>query len=162
MIIKKSKYLICDVDGVMTTGQYLYSSFGKTHKIFGPHDHDGIKILKDLIKIVFVTADKNGFSISKRRIQKDMGQKIILIKEKDRYSYLAKNFGLKNIIYIGDGLYDAEILKDCLFGICPKNARKEAKRYANYITPSKSGEGAVLDACLKIKNKFFNKIKIKK
>ena len=40
MIIEKSKYLICDVDGVMTTGQYLYSSIDKTHKIFGPHDQD--------------------------------------------------------------------------------------------------------------------------
>ena len=92
MLKKKIKYLICDVDGVMTSGHYLYSKFGKSYKIFGPHDHDGIKILKNLIKIIFITADKNGFSISKRRIQKDMEQKIILVNEEDRYSYLEKKF----------------------------------------------------------------------
>tara|TARA_B110000008_G_scaffold276562_1_gene316065 strand:- start:879 stop:1352 length:474 start_codon:yes stop_codon:yes gene_type:complete len=155
MLKKKIKYLICDVDGVMTSGHYLYSKFGKSFKIFGPHDHDGIKILKNLIKIIFITADKNGFSISKRRIQKDMEQKIILVNEEERYSYLEKNFGLRNIIYMGDGFYDAPIIKDCYFGICPKNARIEAKRCADFITPSNSGEGAVLDACLKIKKLFF-------
>ena len=51
--------------------------------------------------------------------------------------------------------FDARILKECFFGICPKNARIEARKNSNYITPSRSGEGAVLDACLKIKNKFF-------
>ena len=48
----------------------------------------------------------------------------------------------------------AKILKDCRFGITPNNARIEAKKSANYITPSKSAEGAVLDAALKILKVF--------
>ena len=52
---------------------------------------------------------------------------------------------------MGDGYYDAKILKSCFFGIVPNNARVEAKESADYITPSNSGEGAVLDACLKIR-----------
>ena len=36
------------------------------------------------------------------------------------------------------------------FWCCTKNARIEAKNSANYITPSKSAEGAVLDAAKKI------------
>ena len=52
--------LIIDVDGVMTTGQFLYSSKGKEYKIFGPHDTDGLKIIKDKINIVFISADKRG------------------------------------------------------------------------------------------------------
>ncbi len=152
---KKPKFLIIDVDGVMTTGHHIYSKNGKLFKIFGPHDHDGIKLLKDFIKILFVTADKIGFSISKKRIQTDMKQKIILLNEKDRYDFLKSKFGLQNIVYIGDGIHDEKIIKDCLYGISPKNARSEAKKHAKYITSSKSGEGAVLDACLKVKNLFF-------
>lgn len=152
---KKPKFLIIDVDGVMTTGHHIYSEEGKLFKIFGSHDHDGIKILNNSIQILFITADKIGFPISKRRIQKDMKQKIILLSEDDRFSFLKKKFGLENIVYIGDGIHDAKVLKECLYGICPRNARKEAKKYANYITSSKSGEGAVLDACLKIKSLFF-------
>ena len=42
-----------------------------------------------------------------------------------------------------------------MFGIAPKNARKEAKESADFVTESNSGEGAVLDACLEIIKKYF-------
>ena len=38
----KPKYFILDVDGVMTTGQFMYSKNGKIFKVFGPHDSDGL------------------------------------------------------------------------------------------------------------------------
>ena len=52
------KYLIIDVDGVMTTGAFHYSEKGKATKVFGPHDNDGLKIVKKFFNIIFVTADK--------------------------------------------------------------------------------------------------------
>ena len=55
---------------------------------------------------------------------------------------------------MGDGYHDAKILKASMFGIAPKNARKEAREGANFVTETNSGEGAVLDACLKIIDKF--------
>jgi hydroxymethylpyrimidine pyrophosphatase-like HAD family hydrolase len=56
---------------------------------------------------------------------------------------------------MGDGIFDAEILKKAKYGIAPRNARHEAKKNANYVTKNNSAEGAVLDACLNIKNKFL-------
>jgi 3-deoxy-D-manno-octulosonate 8-phosphate phosphatase KdsC-like HAD superfamily phosphatase len=38
------KHVIFDVDGVFTTGQFLYDVNGKAYKIFGPHDFDGLKM----------------------------------------------------------------------------------------------------------------------
>jgi len=152
--MRKINFVI-DVDGVMTTGQFLYSSKGKAFKIFGPHDSDGLKLIKDKVNILFITADKRGFPISKKRIE-DMGYEIELISEKDRYSYINDSFGLENTMYIGDGIFDAPIIRDCLFGIAPANARIEAKNWADYITPSKSAEGAVCDACIIINKKFFS------
>ena len=70
--INKPKVLILDVDGVMTTGQLLYSENGKTMKVFGPDDHDGLSLLKKFLEIRFITGDKTGFKISKRRIVKDI------------------------------------------------------------------------------------------
>ena len=87
-----------------------------------------------------------------------MGYKLKLVSEENRFQYLSKKFGIKNIIYMGDGIYDAKILSECYYGIAPKNARIEAKKSSDYITKSRSAEGAVLDACLHIKTKFFNKI----
>ena len=51
------KTFLLDVDGVLTTGKFLYSIEGKMFKEFGPHDHDGLKLLKNLINIKFITCD---------------------------------------------------------------------------------------------------------
>mgnify|MGYP001449945127 CR=1 FL=1 len=141
--------LIIDVDGVMTTGQFIYSNAGKQFKIFGAHDSDGLKLLKNHFKITFITADKRGYRITKKRIVDDLEYDLKLISEEDRYEFCNK-IGFKKIIFIGDGIHDAKILKKCFFGIAPKNARIEAKNSASYITPSRSAEGAVLDAAKKI------------
>ena len=148
---ENKKVVIFDVDGVMTTGQFLYSSNGKEYKIFGPHDNDGIKMIRGIVEILFVTADKRGYPITERRIVDDMGQKFCLVSEDERYDFIEARYGMSNVVYMGDGYYDAKILKSCFFGIVPNNARVEAKESADYITPSNSGEGAVLDACLKIR-----------
>ncbi len=149
--LKHAQIVIFDVDGVMTTGQFLYSINGKEYKLFGPHDNDGIKMIKDLIRVIFITADKRGYPITKKRIVDDMRQELYLVSEDERFDFIETHYGMANVIYMGDGYYDAKILEKCLFGIAPNNARVEAKKSADYITPSNSGEGAVLDACLKIK-----------
>ena len=51
----KFKVLILDVDGVMTTGHFLYSEDGKYLKIFGPDDNDALRLLSKFIEIRFVT-----------------------------------------------------------------------------------------------------------
>ena len=40
------KVFLLDVDGVMTTGQFAYTTNGKTMKIFGPDDNDALQITK--------------------------------------------------------------------------------------------------------------------
>ena len=62
---KIPKNIIIDVDGVLSTGQFIYSQKGKIFKIFGRHDNDGLKIIKNFFSILFITADKKGFKISK-------------------------------------------------------------------------------------------------
>ena len=84
-----------------------------------------------------------------------MGFKLKLVQEEKRYNYINKKFGLKNVIYMGDGYFDSKILKDAFYGIAPKNARIEAKKTANFVTNSNGGDGAVLDACIHIDRKFF-------
>jgi 3-deoxy-D-manno-octulosonate 8-phosphate phosphatase (KDO 8-P phosphatase) len=157
MIKKKYKpeYLILDVDGVMTTGKFLYSDKGKVMKVFGAHDSDGLKLINKFLKILFISADKRGFEITKKRIQNDLGYKLKFVTAEERYEFI-KKMNFQKVAYIGDGYFDKKILKDCLYGIAPKNARVEARKNANYVTSSNSGEGAVLDACLKLISKFFN------
>lgn len=54
---------VLDVDGVMTTGQFLYSQDGKAYKIFGPHDAEGLKMIRNHIleiKKNFLKGVENG------------------------------------------------------------------------------------------------------
>ena len=157
--MEKLKFVL-DVDGVMNTGQFLYSAEGKAFKIFGPHDRDGLKLLRDKVEIRFITADKKGLPITKKRIVDDMGCKLDVVPEEERDEYFSKNYRMENLIYMGDGFHDAKILKACKFGIAPASARKEAKQAADFVTESKAGEGAVLDACLKILEVFFAKARV--
>ena len=48
MIMKNKipRYLVIDIDGVMTTGTFQYSEKGKIIKTFGAHDNDGLKFSK--------------------------------------------------------------------------------------------------------------------
>ena len=45
-LLKKPKFFVLDVDGVMTTGHFFYTKSGKVMKMFGPDDHDALLLLK--------------------------------------------------------------------------------------------------------------------
>ena len=146
--------LIMDVDGVLNTGHVVYSADGKMFKLFGPHDKDGLKIIKQYLSdITFITADITGWDITYRRIVTDWGydaSQLVLVSEEDRMGYFEKNCDFETTAFIGDGYNDAPILKRVKIGIAPASARIEAKNAADYVTDSVAGSGAVLDACLYI------------
>ena len=144
------KALILDVDGVMTTGQFLYNADGKAYKIFGPDDSDGLKLIDKLITICFVSADKRGFAISKKRIVDDMGYNLSLVSSSERLAWIKQKFDPSDVIYMGDGFFDHEIMKEVGYSIAPQNADINAKNAANYVTERNGGDRAVAEACVHI------------
>lgn len=155
--ISKNLIFICDVDGVLTTGHFLYSSEGKIMKIFGPDDNDALAELSNYMEIRFVTSDKRGFEISKARVVKDMGYRLDLVSSKDRPSWIQNNSLNKNVIYMGDGILDHLVFDVVFYSIAPLNSCKSAKESANHVTASKGGDRAVAEACKHIISKFFPK-----
>ena len=151
----KPKVFVVDVDGVMTTGQLCYTETGKTMKIFGPDDHDGLSLLKNFIEIRFVTGDKSGFKISKSRIVKDMKFKLDLVSTVRRIDWISERYQLDDVIYMGDGIFDHYVFKKVKYSITTHNADYLAKKTANYITKRNGGDRAVAEACLHILNMFF-------
>ena len=149
------KNFIIDIDGVMTNGQMLYNKNGKYIKIFGPDDNDMLLILKKYINICFITADKKGYSITKKRIVNDMGFKLYYVNVLDRVQWIDKKFTLKKTIYMGDSIFDSIALQKVAYGIAPKNADKYAKKSSKHITKTSGGDRAVSEACVFILKKFF-------
>jgi len=158
---KKITDFILDIDGVFTTGQFLYTADGKFAKIFGAHDADGIKLIRPYLDIHTITADKRGFDITQKRIQEDMGLVLHLVSEEDRLTWLQKNFDLKKCVFMGDGIFDTQVFSHVAYSIAPINAFYLTKKHADYVTESRSGEGAVAEACWHIIEKFFEPLDIK-
>lgn len=151
----KPSCLILDVDGVMTTGQFLYTAEGKTIKVFGPDDNDGLSLLRNYLEIRFVTGDKKGFAISKKRIVDDMGFPLDLVSTIRRIDWISEKYDPKRVIYMGDGIFDHYVMKKVGYSIAPANADKLAKQHANFITERTGGDRSVAEACLHILEKFF-------
>ena len=119
--------------------------------MFGPHDNDGVKLLKkNNIDVVFISADKRGFPITSTRIQ-DMKCKVYNVSEADRVrwieNYISEN-GYERSLFFGDGIGDipAKFVVD--YFVAPLNGRIEAREAAAYVTPSIGGQGAFLDVAL--------------
>jgi len=151
----KPLVLILDVDGVMTTGQLGYTESGKTMKIFGPDDHDGLSLLKNYIEIRFVTGDKTGFNISKRRIVDDMKFELDLVSTIKRSEWISEKYNLDQVIYMGDGIFDHYVFKKVGYSIATANSDILAQNSADYVTSRNGGDRAVAEACLHILEKFF-------
>lgn len=143
--------VISDCDGCLTDGKFVYTVDGKVAKVFGPHDNDGVKMLKKLgYDILFITADARGFDITAKRI-KDMKCNIMLVSEDTRDAFVSSYIKPYSwSCFFGDGISDINAGKCVNFFACPANARKEVKSVADFITESKGGEGAFLDLAIEI------------
>jgi 3-deoxy-D-manno-octulosonate 8-phosphate phosphatase (KDO 8-P phosphatase) len=155
MLNKKPKCFILDVDGVMTTGHFLYTAEGKVIKIFGPDDNDGLSLLKNNLEVRFVTGDKKGFAISHKRIVDDMKFPLELVSTIRRVDWIRERYALEDVIYMGDGIFDHYVMREVGYAISPANGDKLAKGYADYVTERSGGDRAVAEACLHIMEKFF-------
>ena len=152
--------LIIDVDGVVTDGKMIYSKDGKEYKTFGPDDTDSLDWLKEQwpdLNIVFVSADKRGFEISKKRVE-DMGFKIEYMPSKHRWQYMQQyGYKLDETIYIGDGWHDGETFDNILYSLCPYDSWLYSRNKADVVLRNSGGERCVAEACIEI-DAFLRKI----
>lgn len=138
------KQVVTDVDGVLTDGCFYYTEEGKVMKKFGPHDGDGVKMIRALgIEVYAISADHRGFPITKRRLD-DMKVDIQLVSEADRFSHIQERFGFEETIFIGDGVHDAPVLKKVKYGFAPADATKEALNSAINLKTT-GGRGVLLE-----------------
>lgn len=158
---KIPKNLVLDVDGVMTDGRFYYTAEGKAMKVFGPDDADALSILKKKMNIVFISGDKRGFPITKKRIE-DMKFPIEQVSTFDRLNWINKRFDPAETIYMGDGIYDSFVFDGVFYGIAPDNAFHLTKEKADFVTKNKGGHGAVAEAVCHILERFFEPLELDK
>lgn len=151
----KPEVFIMDVDGVLTDGKFYYSVDGKVMKKFGADDNDALSLLKPYMNIIFVTGDKRGFEISKKRIVDDMHMELNLVSTIKRIDWIKERYDKDKVIYMGDGIFDHYVMREVGYSISTYDADENAKKYASYVTKRSGGNRAVAEACMHILEKFF-------
>lgn len=143
----KPKYLIFDVDGVLTDGKFYYSADGKVMKAFGVHDTDALKLIREHFEIRFITADDKGLEITSRRVITDMGYPLTFVPPGSRKTVIEHYANDGGVVFMADSFTDVPAMEAATFSIAPANAHPAAKSEAWAVTRADGGSGAVAEAC---------------
>ncbi|MCG2726007.1 MAG: HAD hydrolase family protein [Elusimicrobia bacterium] len=151
---KKIELLLMDVDGVLTDGKmyFIPQANGKTRefKAFNALDGIGVRMLALFnISCGIITgresedAEERARLLAMKYAYQGFLSKIKPLEE------ILKDSGIKpeNTAYIGDDLTDIPALRKVGLACAPKNAVKEVKEVAHFITEKAGGEGAVREVC---------------
>lgn len=148
--LKRIKWLLLDVDGVLTDGRLIYSENGEEIKIFHVHDGHGIKMIQSLgIKVGVISG--RGCSALEFRLA-EMGVDYIATNRNDKGKVLDEmtviyGDAIYQSAHIGDDIPDIEIFEKILIKVAVKNAVIEVVNNADIILNNKGGYGAVREFC---------------
>ena len=158
---KKIKFVLTDVDGVLTDGGMYYNSKGDTMKKFHTRDGMGVTLLrKKGINVVLVTKEKN--EIIKQWAKKMKVKKLYdgVLNKEAILEKICKGFKItpQEVSYIGDDINDLGLLSKVGFSATPSDGIDEVKKQCDYVCKNKGGNAAfreIADIILSAqKNKF--------
>ena len=144
----KIKLLICDVDGVLTDGTKYYGQGGTaSFKTFCDKDFTAIKRIKAAgVNVCFLSGDNNiNHAIAKNRnidFYYSSGQ-----SKANFLKTFCKKYecDISEIAFIGDDLFDLDLLDKLKYSFCPSDACREVKESCFHVTSSKGGDNVLME-----------------
>jgi 3-deoxy-D-manno-octulosonate 8-phosphate phosphatase (KDO 8-P phosphatase) len=158
--LNKIKLVILDVDGVLTSGQIVYSNSGEELKFFNIKDGLAIKQLQEHgIAVAIITARESTI-VTRRATELNIQYVYQNQKNKlDAYKNIKNELNLDDcqVAYMGDDWPDLPVLMQVGMPVVVNDAEELIKPYAKYITEKTGGNGAVREFAyllLKAQNKL--------
>ena len=150
MISKTSiKLFITDVDGTLTDGGMYYTKDGEYMKKFNTRDAFGLRLLQDAgIHVAIITGEDS--DIVRARAAK-MGISKVFLGVPNKLPLVETlcselNIGLNNVAYIGDDLYDLQVIQNVGLSFAVADAEPQIQSNAGITTLKNGGHGAVREA----------------
>lgn len=148
--IKRLKLLVLDVDGVLTDGRLFFDDNGKEYKCFHARDGHGIKLLRQTGVEIAVISGRKSNSVALR--MQSLGiERVYQGHENKRaaFSEILQHLQLTpdQAAHVGDDVLDLPIMRQAGFAIAVQDANFAVKQYADWITQTPGGQGAVREVC---------------
>lgn len=144
------KLIILDVDGVMTSGKKLYDLKGDCiAKEYCDRDFTAIKQMKSLgLNVCLLSSDENVNKAMAKKRNIDFFYSRGSSGSINKVSFLPelqKKYDCTSdeIVYIGDDLFDLDIIQAVKYSYCPDGSEKSVRESVTKILPCKSGDHVV-------------------
>ncbi|WP_445355845.1 KdsC family phosphatase [Microbulbifer sp. EKSA008] len=151
--LKNIRWLVLDVDGVLTDGKLYFDNSGNELKTFHTLDGHGIKMLQNSgVRVAIITGRRS--NVVERRAH-DLGINKLIQGREDKFVALQELLSeescrLEDIAYVGDDYPDLLVMTKIGCPIAPPNAAPPVRERALWITEACGGEGAVREVCDRI------------
>lgn len=144
--VRRVRFLLLDVDGVMTDGTIYLDNDGRETKAFNIYDGSGIHHIKKLGLQVGIITGRESRIVSHRA--KELGitevhQKVlnkIKVYEKILATYSLKD---EEVAFVGDDIIDLPVLNRVGFSVSVPNAHPDVREKVDWVTTKAGGHGAV-------------------
>lgn len=145
-LLRPLRFLILDIDGVMTNGAITYTSSGEELKTFNVKDGAGLKYWTRVGYRAGIITGRSSPMVERRA--KELGIEFVAMDAKLKlpaFEQMLEKAGVKpeEAVMIGDDLPDLPLINRVGLGVAVADAVLEVKEAADYITKKKGGRGAV-------------------
>ena len=144
------KLVILDIDGVLTDGKKYYGQDGMPFaKTYCDKDFTAIKRLRGSgVSVCFLSGD----NIVNEAMAKNRNIDFYYARGKDKAEFIEDfekfyNTTASSMLYIGDDLFDASIMKKVSYSYCPADACKDIKEICgeSNVLNNKGGNNVVME-----------------
>ncbi|WP_319416108.1 cytidylyltransferase domain-containing protein [Marispirochaeta aestuarii] len=153
---KNLKVIVIDIDGTLTDGGMYYSSEGEHLKKFNTRDGAAIVAFRKLGWEIIVCTAESSPPVQKRmeklQIQnyfQGISDKVAKLEKWMRGS----SYSWDNIVFVGDGPNDLDIIRKSGLSFCPQDAHPFIKDAADIVLQTNGGDGVLQEILLLIEGK---------
>ncbi|HEY9066750.1 MAG TPA: HAD hydrolase family protein [Burkholderiaceae bacterium] len=144
------RWVIFDVDGVLTDGRIYIGEHGEQFKAFSTLDGHGLKLLAKFGIVPAVITGRDSPAV--RRRVADLGIAHAVYGAVDKLAAANAlmselHLGWDTLAVMGDDWPDLPLLQRAAFACAPANAHREVRAIADYVTEAHGGHGAARECC---------------
>lgn len=152
-LLEKIRLLLLDADGVLTSGDIVYTEDGGESKIFNVRDGFGIRMLKGAGIATGIITGRQSNALKRRA--GELGVDFCYCGAGDKTALLGsvlKQAGCsrEQTAFMGDDIPDIAIMKSVGLGIAVADAHEAVRQNACMVTRNPGGNGAVREICERI------------